>query len=160
MKFTVSTNITELESNLLKNQSIFNNYFEGRDDNTDPAFIIANADVKKFRITDITAGSFSKNISELVDVSKKNISFIHVFCYNATSDPTINPDPIRFKVHLIKDTDDSYSTSSAAHSDIFLGRMSQFQLANLTELDSDIIISAPDVPIAQAANLIVVIGYK
>lgn len=160
MKITVSTNITEEESDLLKNKSVFNNYFEGRDSNVSPNFIVEGLEIKKFKVKYADRNTFHRNIAELVAISQKRITFIHIFCYNSTDNPQENPTPIRFKVVLTKDLDNSFSNSSIDASNITLGRMSQFQMANITGLDADINISKLEIPTDATANLIIIVGFK
>jgi len=143
MSLKIQTTLTEEQEGSLENQFLVNNLIEG-DESSD--FQIDAVDRKIFSVSYTLSATYSINIFDHVSITKANATFIHVLCYKRETSTSVTPDPIKFTV-------------SFDAVEVFKG--SQFQLANISDFDKEILISEiAGLAAGEYATLIIVVGGK
>lgn len=167
MKTKFKLQIEQEESDFLNTDQPLYYYLEARDDNdSDTEFNISNIDIKKFRVEYAEKDSLSIDLFDYIKRPKADCTFIHLFCYLATTNPRTLPVPRRFTLKINSDAEISFSISETTEpqfgdpSWITLGKMSQFTIGNVAEFDCDLLISNFDLSSGETVNFIIVVGLK
>lgn len=140
MELQIYTKIIKLESNYITNRLEIINYIAGNSIDTNNFEII---DIKTidFRITNSRTIT-PINIFNLLQISKEDCSFLHIQC---------------------KNSDDTVITNNIKMTLSFGGQVfncSQLTLANVSDFNSDIIVTDVIVPTDNVGTLTIVAGVK
>lgn len=153
MKLKIRTIIEQIYDDLLNNQIILNNNFTGTPDSD---FKIDNVEIKQFRLDPTSGAAFNVNLFDCLTGLSANCTFLHIFAYNSTDNPVENPTPARFRITMTEQG----SLSQGYGVPIFVGDMSQFELAGMENFNSDVHINNITVPTGKTINLVVIAGFK
>ena len=146
-RIKVSSTITKIVE-AFDNNSSLNNLFLSSEDGDASEFTLNYCLFDSWKLNAVQAAAFIQDILSVLDsnADKTNVSFIHAQCYKKVQVPGDTADPVRFDVLF-----DGNS----------IGKMSQFQLANITDLAPDTIqIQSPAISGTEECILSVAIGFN
>lgn len=150
MQIQVITKVDKTVNEKLGNQTILNNSFVGRSTGSlapqGQEMLIDQADSKEWILDSATGPTFSLDLLSVLNTTIDKIKFIHIQCYKNYQTVGDVPAPIRFSLQVGGNS---------------LGKMSQFQMANIDGLSgADFTVSNVEASGTDEAILQVVFGIK
>jgi len=145
MKLNIKTQIVREDTDFLKNKHLTESIFEASSDALAAEFKVDSVITDNYLIDQTEAGTFSLDLFNTIKIDKSKAIFIHIFAYEITGDENKLPDPIEFQLTL---------------GGVIIGKFSQFQLLNISNYTSDIVIDQFNVGLDKVANLVIVVGSK
>lgn len=111
----------------------------------DGDFKVEAVEIQNYLIDKGQSASFSLDLFDTIKIDKVKATFLHIFCYDVSGDENSVPEGINFRLKM---------------GAVVIGRMSQFQMVNLSNYNLDIVADQIIVNTGKVANLVVIVGSK